>query len=59
MFLASDLTNQYNEKHSCKKTFKDWLRNKNTIEYLNYIGSKSARENSPFHSSRDEKWFIL
>ena len=58
MFLASDLTKQYNEKHLCKKTFKDWLRNKNTIEFLNYIGSKSAKENSPFHSSRDEKWFI-
>lgn len=58
MFLASDLTKQYNEKHFCKKTFKDWLRNKNTIEFLNYVGSKSAKEISPFHSSRDEKWFI-
>lgn len=58
MYLASDLTKQYNEKNSCKKTFKDWLRNKNTKEYLNYLGTISAGENSPFHSSRDEKWFI-
>ena len=58
MYLPSDLVNQYNEKHSCGKRFKNWLCNKNTIEYLNYIGSKVESRILPSTSSRDEKWFI-
>ena len=58
MFLPSDLVNQYNEKHSCGKRFKNWLCNKNTIEYLNYLESKLVGRILPSTSSRDEKWFI-
>ena len=58
MYLPSDLVNQYNEKHSCGKRFKNWLCNKNTIEYLNYLESKVVGRFLPCTSSRDEKWFI-
>ena len=58
MYLPSDLVNQYNEKHSCGKRFKNWLCNKNTIEYLNYLESKVVGRILPSISSRDEKWFI-
>ena len=58
MYLPSDLVNQYNEKHSCGKRFKNWLCNKNTIEYLNYIESKVEARILPSTSSRDEKWYI-
>ena len=58
MYLPSDLVNQYNEKHSCGKRFKNWLCNKNTIEYLNYLESKVVGRILPFTSSRDEKWYI-
>lgn len=58
MYLASDLVNQYNEKHSCGKRFKNWLCNKNTIEYLNYLESKVEGRILPSTSLRDEKWFI-
>ena len=58
MYLPSDLVNQYNEKHSCGKRFKNWLCNKNTIEYLNYLESKVVGRILPSTSSRDEKWFI-
>lgn len=58
MYLASDLVNQYNEKHSCGKRFKNWLCNKNTIEYLNYLESKAVGRILPSATSRDEKWFI-
>ena len=58
MYLPSDLVNQYNEKHSCDKRFRNWLYNKNTIEYLNYIGSKVEAGILASTSSKDEKWFI-
>ena len=58
MYLPSDLVNQYNEKHSCGKRFKNWLCNKNTIEYLNYLESKVVGRILPSTSSRDEKLFI-
>ena len=58
MYLPSDLVNQYNEKHSCGKRFKNWLCNKNTIEYLNYLESKVVGKILPSTSSRDEKWYI-
>lgn len=58
MYLPSDLANQYNEKHSCDKRFRNWLYNKNTIEYLNYIGSKVEARIPASTSSKDEKWYI-
>ena len=58
MYLPSDLANQYNEKHSCGKRFGNWLYNKNTIEYLNYLGSKVESRILDTTSSKDEKWFI-
>ena len=58
MYLPSDLANQYNEKHSCDKRFGNWLYNKNTIEYLNYIGSKVESRILVSTPSKDEKWFI-
>ena len=58
MYLPTDLINQYNEKHSCEKRFRNWLCNKNTIEYLNYLGSKVEAGIHAPTSSRDEKWFI-
>ena len=58
MYLPSDLVNQYNEKHSCGKRFTNWLCNKNTIEYLNYLGSKVETRIPTSTSIRDEKWFI-
>lgn len=58
MYLPTDLLKQYNEKHSCDKRFRNWLCNKNTIEYLNYLGSKAVAGIHATTSSRDEKWFI-
>nr|WP_295165082.1 hypothetical protein [uncultured Methanosphaera sp.] len=58
MYLPSDLANQYNVKHSCGKRFKNWLCNKNTIEYLNYLESKMEGKILPSTTSKDEKWFI-
>ena len=55
MYLPSDLANQYNEKHSCDKRFKNWLYNKSTIDYLNYIGTKVEGRILP-SASKDEKW---
>ena len=57
MYLPSDLANQYNEKHSCDKRFKNWLYNKSTIDYLNYIGTKVEGRILP-SASKDEKWYI-
>ena len=57
MYLPSDLANQYNEKHSCDKRFKNWLYNKSTIDYLNYIGTKVEGRILP-STSKDEKWYI-
>ena len=58
MYIPSDLANQYNEKHSCDKRFRNWLYNKNTIEYLNYLESKVEARILPSTSSRDGKWYI-
>ena len=55
MYLASDLLKQYNEKHSCGKRFRNWLYNKNTIEYLNYLESKVVARIPATTSSKDEK----
>ena len=58
MYLPSDLVNQYNEKHSCDKRFRNWLYNKNTIEYLNYLESKVVARIPASTSLKDEKWYI-
>ena len=57
MYLASDLLNQYNEKHSCGKRLNNWLRSQQTIEYLNYLESK-VQTRIRVSTIKDEKWFI-
>ena len=40
------------------KRFRNWLYNKNTIEYLNYIGSKVVARIPAPTSSKDEKFTL-